>query len=212
MEGPGSDTPDDGSTESSRQGKVARVLEQYELTGLGDEMAAAWTADGEDRMSLRELATMLNKRLIESALRDAGLDTLPGEIDSVHSVLADEEASEGVRQEVRGRLERAGIDIESLEADLVSYQAVRTYLQADRGLEYTREESDPVESTTRRIQRLQGRLRAVTDQRLDSLEEAGHISMGAHSVLVQVQVFCEDCGRQYSIESLLENGGCDCER
>lgn len=199
----------DGAT--NRSTKVARVIDEYGLAGEGEQLEAWWTADGPERKSLRELATYLNERIIESALSSAGASALPGEVESVHSVLTGDDASTGVEQEIRGRLRREGIDIDALETDLVSYQAIRTYLKRERGATYTEPETDPVESTREQIQRLQGRVRAVSEQRLASLGDGDHLTLGEHNVLVQVQVYCEDCGRQYSVEELLDRGGCDCE-
>lgn len=200
----------DGGGSSGRQGKVARLLETYDLEGVGDELAEAWVGEAGERKSLRELAEYLNKRLIEQMLEQAGAEPYPGEVDTIYAAVTDDETSRGLEQEVRGRLERTGVDFESLSGDLVSYQAVRTYLNSDRGIEYAREERDPIDTTRTQIQRLIGRLRAVSEQRIDDLESSGELTLGSYNLLVNVQLYCEDCGRQYSVEEVLENGGCDC--
>lgn len=203
---------DADARDGGRRSKVSRVLETYGLEGLGEEMAAAWTDEQAERKSLRDLADLLNKRIIEASLRDAGGDPLEGEVETMYTALrSDEPTSGGTQRDVRGRLERAGLDIETLERDLVSYQAIRTYLKKERGLEYDREPTDPVASSKQRIERLGGRLQAVTEQRLEDLRGRDAISLGDHRVLVQVQVYCEDCGRQYSVGDLLDDGGCACD-
>lgn len=199
-----------GSGGTGRTGKVARVLETYDLEAVGDELAESWVGETGERRSLRELAEYLNKRIIERVLQESGEEPFPGEVDTVYAAAKESDTSRGLEQEVRGRLDRAGVDFEELERDLVSYQAVRTYLKSDRGVEYTREERDPIDSARTQIQRLVGRLRAVSEQRLDDLDENGTLTLGSHNILVNVQVYCEDCGRQYSVEEILENGGCEC--
>ena len=205
------DGANEGGGSPGRQGKVARLLETYEMEEVGDELAEAWVGESGDRKSLRELAEYLNKRLIEQMLEQAGEEQpFPGEVDTIYAAVTDDETSRGLEQEVRGRLERAGVDFETLSGDLVSYQAVRTYLTSDRGIEYAREERDPIDSTRTQIQRLIGRLRAVSEQRIDDLESSGELTLGSYNLLVNLQLYCEDCGRQYSVEEVLENGGCDC--
>lgn len=200
-----------GNGGGGRKRKVARVLESYDLEELGPELEEAWTGDAGERASLRDLAERVNRRIIEAALLEAGEDPLPGEVDAVYEALGSGDAGAGVEQDVRGRLSRAGVDAERLESDLVSYQAIRTYLTEDRGAEYEQPESDPLETARERIQRLRGRLRAVTDQRVSDLGERGRLELGETQTLVQVQIFCTDCGRQFDIDELLDRGGCDCD-
>jgi hypothetical protein len=202
---------DEPGASGGRKRKVARVLETYGLEDLGPELEAAWTDDGGERASLRDLADRMNRAVIEAAMREVGEDPLSGEIETVYEALGAGEASAGVEQDVRGRLDRSGVDVETLESDLVSYQAIRTYLTRDREVEYSQPDTDPTASTRDRIQRLRGRLRAVTDQRLDDLAESGRLTLGETHTLVQVQVYCEDCGRQFEIDELLDRGGCECE-
>ncbi|MDZ7849528.1 MAG: hypothetical protein U5K70_01495 [Halodesulfurarchaeum sp.] len=193
-----------------RPSKVARVIETYDLDGLGAELEAAWTAPESERQSLRELAELVNRRVVRSVLERAGDRPLPGEITTVVEALAGE-TDRATERDVANRLENLGLEKPELVGDMVSYQAVRTYLQSVRGAEYEPPPNDPTESARDRIQGLQGRLRAVTKGQLDGLAERDEISLGASRVLVQVQVYCEDCGRQFDVDELLERGGCDCE-
>lgn len=41
--------------------KVSRVIDEYDLDGFGDELERLWTATGDERKSLRELAETCNK-------------------------------------------------------------------------------------------------------------------------------------------------------
>ena len=200
----------DRSRSPGRPSKVARVIDTYDLDGLGDELEAAWTAPDGERQSLRDLADLVNRRIVESVLERDGERPLAGEIETVYSALRGT-ADSATTRDVTTRLENLDVSKDDLEADLVSYQAVRTYLQSVRGAEYESESSDPITATRDRIQSLRGRLRAVTDGQLDELAARDEITLGDSRVLVGVQVYCEDCGRQFDVEELLERGGCDCE-
>lgn len=193
-----------------RPSKVARAIDRYGLDGLGAELEAAWTAPEPDRSSLRDLADLVNRRIVESALARAGDRPLQGEVETVTRALAGEAAG-ATERDVSTRLESLDIDASDLAGDLVSYQAVRTYLTGVRGAEYEAPERVPTAASRDRIRGLQGRLRAVAAGELAALADRGEIALGDSRVLVQVQVYCEDCGRQFDVDELLERGGCDCD-
>lgn len=186
--------------------KVGRLIESHGLDGLGEELENRWTAD-EDADSLRTLADVFNHELLKAEATDAGLDLLDGEIATFYDALVDDEATGAERTRVRGRLERAGIDVDTLQTDFVSHQAIHTYLTSYRGASKERKRSDPTE----RVQRLRGRLVAVTESALESAANRDDIVVGSPDVLVDVQVFCADCGSQYGFDELVERGGCDCQ-
>lgn len=190
--------------------KVARVLDRYGIPEFGDELVRRWTAEGEERQSLRELASLTNERLLASAMSMAGADPLDGEAANRYRLLVDDEVSEGVRTQGRRRLVREGVDVERLEQDFVSYQAVRTYLTEGRGVEPGGPAEDPVERATEHVRRLSNRVTAVTDDRIDRLRDAGAIEAGETRVLLDLRVSCEDCGRHYDAMEFLEAGGCGC--
>lgn len=200
----------DDDSRRGRPSKVARVIEEYDLDGLGAELESAWTAPDGERQSLRDLAELVNRRIVRSVLERASDRPLPGEITTVVDALAGE-TDRATERDVANRLEKLDVDKGELSADMVSYQAVRTYLTSVREAEYEPASTEPTVAARDRIQGLRGRLRAVTDGQLEDLAEGDEISLGNSRVLVQVQVYCEDCGRQFDVEELLERGGCDCE-
>jgi hypothetical protein len=193
-----------------RPSKVARIIEAYDLDGLGAELEAAWTAPEPERRSLRELAREVNRRIVTSVLAEDGEHPLPGEVETIANAVSGSEDGATTR-DVATRLEAQGHSMEDLAADFVSYQAVRTYLISERNVEYEASRSDPIESARDRIQGLRGRLRAVTEGQLESLAGRGDIDLGDARVIATVTVYCEDCGRQFDLEELLDRGGCDCE-
>jgi hypothetical protein len=126
-------TPTDRGRKSS---KVARLIGEYGLgEEFGDELERRWTADGDERESLRDLADAFNRRLLESALTAAGASTVSGEASNLYRLLTGDDVSSGMRTEARARLERDGVDVDQLERDFVTYQAIRAHLTEYRDAE-----------------------------------------------------------------------------
>ncbi|MCU4801174.1 hypothetical protein OB920_12405 [Halobacteria archaeon HArc-gm2] len=202
-----------GSTGGATQTKVGRLIEGYDLgPEYGGELEAAWTDDGTERKSLRDLAEEFNRRLLAAAMSDAGMSTLDGEVDNIFRLLTAEDVTSGTRTEARSRLERNGIDVEQLERDFVTYQAIRSYLQNERGAEYEgASDEDRLERTADSIERLSSRLSSVCETNLNQLRETDRITLDEFRLFVTVDVLCEKCGSQYTVAELLERGGCDCD-
>ena len=193
--------------------KVDRLIVEHGLSEMGEQLVEYWTDEGDERRSLRELADFFNKELLRTAMADAGMTTLDGEIANTYRLLTADNVSTGVRTQAETTLERNGIDVDALTHDFVSHQAIHTYLTKHRGIERQAEktEADRIEKTENTIQRLTSRLVAVAEKRLRSLHDTGTITLGTFSVLVNVRVVCENCGTHADVRTLLTNGGCDCE-
>ncbi|MEA1931661.1 rod-determining factor RdfA [Halohasta litorea] len=195
---------------SGRTGKVARVLNEYSLPDLGEELVARWTAE-DDRMSLRELADYFNTELLTTRLDQQHVDMLPGEIENIYELLTDEDVTSGTRIQAENRLSEYGIDVDDLRSDFVSRQAIHTYLTKDRQESYTKPDTDDVvERRLEELQRLSSRQRAVTEQTVATLRKGDRLDLGEFQVLSSVQIQCRDCGRQFELTTLLDRGGCDC--
>ncbi|WP_144901058.1 rod-determining factor RdfA [Halobellus captivus] len=201
------------TTDNRPSSKVARLIAEYELEGLGDELEARWTGNGVERMSLRDLADHFNERLLEQTLIDAGMSALESDVSTTYQNLTDDEVSTGVRTDARSRLEQNGVDVDTLESNFVSYQAIRSYLTEYRDAEYRQlSDEEKVEKDLQSIQRLMTRTLSVTEERIEKLRETGRIDIDEFEVLLDMQVLCQRCGDQYSVAEFLENRGCDCQR
>lgn len=202
-------SPDEG--EGGPRTKVGRLIEEYDLgADYGADLEAAWTGEGGDRSSLRELAGRINRDVLEARIAATGHAALDGEVQATYRLLTDEDVTTGTRTEIRSRLERDGVDVEALERDFVTYQAVRSYLRDVRGAEYEPDDGDPTERTAESIGRLRSRLERVAESNLDRLATTDRLTLGEFRLFVGAEVLCEDCGSQYAVEDLLERGGCDC--
>lgn len=195
-------------SESRSLGKVARLIDEHDMTGLGAELEERWTAEDDRRMSLRDLADYFNRKLLAAVLADTDAQPLDGEVENTYRVLTDDDVRSPSRTRARRQLERDGVDVDELKSSFVTYQAVRSYLRTERGAEYS-PTTPSVGDRRRTIQQLQGRLQSVTESKLDGL--AGEeVTLGEFQTIVSVQVLCEDCGARYEVGELLDRGRCDC--
>lgn len=186
--------------------KVARVIEAYGLDEIGDELERRWLATDDNGMSLRELADYFNQAVLETAIERSELSVLDVDVDRLYAQLTDDEVSGGVRTRVERRLERNGIDVESITGDFVTHQTIHTYLREYRDVE----QPDPTpeqrrESATERIQKLQDRSAAVTKDAIEALQRAELVPEGDVDVVVDVQVIYTDSGEQFDVFELIES-------
>jgi len=143
---------------------------------------------------------------------DAGMSVIDGERENLYRLLSDEDVAPDARIDARRRLERNGIDVDRLQTDFVTYQAIRSYLKEYRGVEYRKpDDTARVERTTESLERLQSRLQTVSENNLAQLRDSDRITLGEFRIFVTADVYCEDCDAQYSVIELLQRGGCDCD-
>ncbi|WP_229114670.1 rod-determining factor RdfA [Halapricum desulfuricans] len=185
--------------------KVAQVIEAYDLDGVGDELEQRWLATGEDGMSLRELADHFNRIVLEAAIERSEMSVLDVDIDRLYEQLTGDDVSGGVRTRTQRRLERNGIDVESVTGNFVTHQTIHTYLREYRDVEQP--EPTPQqrrESALERIQKLQNRSAAVTQDAIEGLQRAELVPEGDVDVVVDIQVIYTDTGEQFDIFDLIE--------
>jgi hypothetical protein len=147
-------------------------------------------------------------------MRDAGMDPLMGEVENLYRLLTDDETSEGVRLEARRRLEREGVDVETVQRDFVSHQSIHTYLKEHRNATYDRTQNaaERVSKARETVLSLQNRTEAVTRGTIETLRNAGALDLEEFEVFVDVRVACDECGRYYEVDELLDRGGCSCQQ
>jgi hypothetical protein len=197
------------SETTGRETKVERVIAEYDLDGVGDELEVRWLGENGERESLRDLADWFNQRVLASALERNGSNPLDGEAENVYRILRGDDASPGMKTSARRQMERDGVDAETLERDFVSHQAIHTYLRDRRGAELPSDD-DRASSEAETIRKLRSRATAVTENSLERLRGGDEIDLGGFDVFTQIQVLCADCGSQYDAVELIERGGCDC--
>lgn len=186
--------------------KIDRKADEYGLIDLNEELFARHQEQG---ASLRTLEAYVNKRMLDSALEETNTVLLDG-VDSIYEVLTDDTVSEGKRAEIRSRLEQAGVDVEELESDFVTYQTVRKHLRealdVDTGAKKTLDTTD----ADTRISRLLSRSEAVIAATLEQLRRGENLKTGNLDLVMSVRVTCENCGDSYRLRELLDTGRCRC--
>lgn len=202
---------DGGEDRPHTNSKVGRLIEEYDLTGMGAELEARWTGDGDERSSLRDLADEFNRELLRTAIHEAGGDPLAGEVENFYRLLTGD-VKPIERTRARRALEGEGVDVDALTASFVSHQAIHTYLTKYRGVERdTADTGDKVERDAETIERAKSRLTAVVERTITNLANTGRVAIGPFSVITSVQVVCEGCGNAYAVSEFLSARSCDCE-
>lgn len=197
---------------SDSYNKVAHLIEEYGLgESFGRELEDYWTGRKEERKSLRELADLFNKQLLQSAIRQTGATPNSSEITLYYRTLTDESTSSGERMEIRNNLQRMGADIDTIESDFVSYQAIRSYLKDIRGAEYQSKINEDIDQNAlNSVQKLESKLEAVAESNLSRLIKRDTITVGEYRLITNVMIYCEDCSRQFTFNQLFREGGCGC--
>ncbi|MFC7323686.1 rod-determining factor RdfA [Halorubrum rutilum] len=188
--------------------KVARVIREYDLDDIGSTLEDAWTGEAGERTSLRDLADEFNEAVLEAALRDIDASPLSVEVSSMYKALRNGSKSSATR--ARRRLKREGIDVDKLTGDFVTHQAVYTYLTEVRGASLPAADEEMIDRKIDTIEKLQGRVSAVTESAISSLANAEELDCGDYDVLVDVRAVCPNCGTDTTVSELLRRGGCDC--
>jgi hypothetical protein len=201
----------DGGTRR-RKPKVARLIDEYDLDGMGRELERRWVGERGERESLRDLAVVFNRRYLQQVLERAGRSPLEGEVANLYRLLTDEDVSSGERTRARRELENEGVDVDEVTRNFVSHQAIHTYLRKYREVSGPSEDDEEkVRKDADTIRKMRNRLEAVTRRTLQNLVNTGRISLGSFTVFVEVRVTCSDCNTTYSVDELLSNGACECE-
>ncbi|SEP85206.1 rod-determining factor RdfA [Natrinema salaciae] len=201
---------DDSS--GGRRTKVERVMDEYDLEEWGERLEAEWTGEGTERTSLRDLATAFNQAVLGAAVREAEGTVLDTDVESLYRTLTDDDVSRSDTVRKRRELERSGVDIDEVRSNFVTHQTIYTYLTNVRDASLPEEDAeDRVERKKETVQRLAGRTQVITESTLDELRNADEITDREYEVFVDVRAICGNCGADYPIAELLDQGGCDCD-
>ena len=120
-------------------------------------------------------------------MNEAGMNPLDGEVENTYRLLADSDVSTGTQTQAQRRLSREGVDVNQLEADFVSRQAVHTYLTKDRGVSYSPNEDDPLEREAENIQRLKHRMTTITGSKIEQLRNSDRLTIGEFETFALVK-------------------------
>jgi hypothetical protein len=208
-----SDSDPSTDPDRGRRSKVQRIINERGFEGFGDELERRWTAEGDSRASLRELADEFNRRVLADEAETADVQFLEGELENFYEKLTGNDVNPETQVTVERRLNREGIDTDELTNDFVTHQAIHTYLTTYRDASMvTPDPESKITDGRNTINRLQTRLSNVVSNTLQMLKNANAIVVGDADIFVSVTVTCNDCGAQKEVNALLNEGGCNCEQ
>lgn len=193
--------------------KVDHLAEEYGIRNLDQRIAEERK---EEDASLRDLEAFVNQEILKVVLKRSGVDLIEGDVENYYRLLdADEDdddndVSPDARQEAVQQLEQAGVDVESLEEDFVSYQTVRSHLQECLDIDTSRESNINTDQARNTFDGLKNRTINVVERTLERLDRHGKIEMGDPTASVSIKVECDECNRMYTPNQILRNEGCEC--
>jgi hypothetical protein len=183
------------------------------MGGMADELADRWTGENGESWSLRELAAFFNRELLKSVLSQNGQQYRRREVAHIFESLTEDDISPGERTRVWKQLERDGIDVEALEQEFVTHQAIHTFLTKGCGVtKDTEAGGDRLGQAKETINSLRSRVIAVTETTITQLSRADILTIGSFDVFVDLTVHCADCGTSISVSELFESNGCECTK
>ncbi|ELY50476.1 rod-determining factor RdfA [Natronolimnohabitans innermongolicus] len=168
--------------------KVCRILDEYGMQRYETQLLEQWQADPPQRKGYRQLAEWFNTLMLRREMDRAGLSTLGDEAESKYERLRSDEA---IAEEVATELSNAGVPIERLRADFVSYGVIRTHLKdcldSDVDLSSGEWEREAIEiSTSHATTKIEEAVRSLRNK--DRLSAGGDVT-----VSVDVELECENC-------------------
>ncbi len=202
-----------GCERTSCDCKVGDAIDAYGLGGVNADLRRDWTGSPDERYSVRELTERFNRAVLRSAMEDAGMSVLEGEVSNLYRLLTDEDTSEDTRTRARRRLEREGVDVAGALDAAVSHQTMYRHLRSCLDAEASDGATEGSrERTQGHLRSLQQRVVAVTESALSALRSKGELALADFDVLVDVSIICGECGRDYEVGTLLSRGGCECQQ
>lgn len=191
--------------------KVGRVIETYGLPSMDERLSSRWLGTDGERLGLRDLKAFFNRSVLRAAMQEAGLDPLDGEVEEIYRLLDDDESGERMAGRATERLERAGVDVESVERDFVSHPTIGTHLKECIGVEPPSSSGgDQLAKAEERVFKLQNRMEAVVRGSIEHLRDTGRVEADDFDIFVSARVVCERCGTQYDVHDFLRREGCGC--
>ncbi|WP_152418545.1 rod-determining factor RdfA [Halorubrum distributum] len=187
---------------TSTRPKIIRVIDKYDLDGIGDEMVAEWTKPESTRRSCRELAEFFNIRVLDAALREAGIIWDRSLVEECTAIIKDRDKS------LTGfDLDSRGVDIDEVGEDMVSYQSIYTYLTEYRDTEYEREIND-IHSRVKSLGQIETKAETIATGIISRSVSHNQVYGAEPQIEVTTECICETCGSNTEMSVYLQNGGC----
>lgn len=199
--------------------KIGRGIDQYHLYELNDSLLSYRQAND---ASLRELASFINRQILQAAIEATSQDILSEEnglfgalesddaVATVYNVLQNTDAAPDQRARVRTRLRQAGVDLDHVENHWVTHTTTRQHLQKCLGVDTRSETTIEIDNATDTIEWIRTRCIAIVERTLERLHSADKLECKSIDVSVSIRVTCTECGKTYNPNELVSQGRCEC--
>jgi hypothetical protein len=174
-------------------------MEQYE-----SRLLEQWQDDGPQRKGYRALAEWLNVTMLRREMELAGMSTIGDEAESKYERLQSDDST--IAAEVGDTLRSAGVDIDRLLTDFVSYGSVRTHLKecldAERSTDTatTDWERNSIEiARTNATENIEGAIQSLLNK--DEIKAHDDVTIN-----VSVELECNECHSLMNVDRALRQG------
>lgn len=197
--------------------KIGRVGKKYQIDDLDDELVRRRNNDG---ASLRTLADYINKRILSAAINDADtgydIDDMQWGINdedivtTIYNILSNDDIPVEQVVRVKSRLEKSGIDVDTLTNDWVTHPTVRDHFRKCLDINTSRQEAITIDDAIDTIEWARARCSGVIDTTFKRLTKANLVKISNHKVSITIRITCTECGEIYRPTSLIEQRSCSC--
>jgi hypothetical protein len=129
---------------------------------------------------------------------------------NTYRLLTDDDVADTSRYDARQRLRLAGVDVEEVEDDFVSHNAVYHHLNQCLGVDTSRNYTPNLSKGLVDIEKFIGRIKIVVSGEISRLSKYGRVAISEPEVIVSVKIRCGDCGRSHNIIHFMRNPKCPC--
>jgi len=190
--------------------KVDRAAGRYDIevpggSSVGDALRSRWRGEGgHPEHGYRTLTEWFNKRLLRAAYDEAGRETLGNRVETDYEALTGED--DLVRREVVEHIRADGVDVEAVQADMVSWGTMRTHLK--ECLDATKSRSTAASDWEREsVEMARSFAGEKVESALSALASKGELAgVDRSSVAVEIQLRCEACPTVVPLDVALGQG------
>lgn len=181
--------------------KVCRVLADRGMGEYESRLVSQWKGEEGQRKGYRQLAEWFNVTILRREMDRSGLPTLGNEAESKYERLRGDDT---VAEEVRTNLRTAGVPIDQIESDFVSYGVMRKHLTECLGEEYEAESTDWEEDA---IETTKHHASSKISEAVSSAVSKGNLeAVGDITVTVSVELECDETRVSVPVERAMRRG------
>lgn len=210
------------SIDYSRCGcKIGRDIDTYSLSNLNQDLLYQYH---DEDASLRDLASYVNRRILNAALTEAEEDVFDSDqelfgaldrddaIAAIYEALATDDVPAERQARVRTQLEQSGIDLDAIMDDWVTHPTVRSHLRECLDVDTSPSSDIDLADATNTIQWARSRCEGVVKKVLQRLEANTPLGIASPEVSVSVRITCTECHESYQPSELTTMDRCACTR